>query len=39
MSREDRAPRRLRLLIFLVAILTTLTKRLLTHTQEHRRVA
>ena len=39
MSREDRAPHRLHLLIFLAAILTTLTKRLLMHTQEHRLVA
>ena len=39
MSREDRAPHQLHLLIFFAATLTTLTKRLLMHTQEHRRVA
>ena len=35
MSREDRAPHPLRHLIFVADILTTLTRRLPTHTQEH----
>lgn len=39
MSREDRAPHQLHLLIFLAVTLTTLTKRSPTHTQEHPLVA
>lgn len=39
MSREDRTPHRLHLLIFVAAILTTLTRRLPTHTEEHPLVA
>ena len=39
MSREDRTSHRLHLLIFVAAILTTLTRRLPTHTGEHPLVA